>query len=177
MTSSFPFACVALAALSLLAVSSPAAASVTYPEELRKYLELDAVVGPAPGCRVCHQDDVGGLKTATKPVGRALISAGASGGNVPSFLAALEALDSEHTDSDRDGSPDLDELRAGTDPNVAMDSEGTIIPMEEVPLPQTGCALVRSPERTPSTPWLLALALFARRIGAGRARAAYRRAR
>ena len=138
-----PFICAALCALALLALSNDAAASTTYPEELRKYLELAAIVGPAPGCRVCHQDDVGGLKTATKPVGRALISAGAAGGNVPSFLAALETLDAEHTDSDRDGSADLDELRAGTDPNVAMDSEGTVIPMEEIPLPQTGCALVR----------------------------------
>jgi hypothetical protein len=171
-----PFACAALCALSLLALSNDAAASTTYPEELRKYLELEAIVGPAPGCRVCHQDDVGGLKTATKPVGRALISAGAAGGNVPSFLAALETLDAEHTDSDRDGSADLDELRAGTDPNVATDSEGTVIPMEEIPLPQTGCALARRPEGTPWTPWLLALALFARRGRASRARAAWRRA-
>jgi hypothetical protein len=171
-----PFACAALCALSLLALSNDAAASTTYPEELRKYLQLDAIVGPAPGCRVCHQDDMGGLKTATKPVGRALISAGTAGGNVPSFLAALETLDAEHVDSDRDGSPDLDELRAGTDPNVAMDSEGTIIRMEEVPLPQTGCALALSSGPAPTAPWWLALAFFARRMagGAGRAQAASR---
>jgi hypothetical protein len=123
----------------LLSVTSAARASTTFPEALRKKLELDAIVGPGPGCQLCHKDDVGGLNTATKPVGRALKIAGATGANVPSLLAALETLEAEGADSDEDGTPDIAELRDGTDPNVGVGGSS----FEDIPLPQTGCGVPR----------------------------------
>jgi hypothetical protein len=126
--------------VSALSLSDVASASLTFPESLRQKLELDAIAGSGPGCQICHQDDVGGLKTATKPFGRALISAGTTGASIPSLLGALETLEADGTDSDQDGVADIAELRAGSDPNVGADG----VAFEDVPLPETGCSLPRS---------------------------------
>jgi hypothetical protein len=129
-------------AFSLGALS--AHASATFPEALRKKLGLTAIVGPAPGCRLCHKDDVGGLNTATKPFARSLRSVGAMATSVPSLLDALDTLEGDGTDSDHDGSGDIAELRAGTDPNVAETPDGTPpSATEEIPLPETGCSITR----------------------------------
>ena len=152
--------------LATFALSTQAAhASTTFPEALRKKLVLAEIAGPAPGCRLCHQTDAGGLKTATKPFSRSLQAAGVAGANVPSLLAGLDALEADGTDSDRDGVSDVDELVAGTDPNVAVTSDGAPI-AEQVPLPETGCALSVAP--SPSSVWTalaaaLSLGLVARR--------------
>lgn len=133
-----------LAGLLLTGMARSASASSTFPEALRGKLGLAQIAGPAPGCRLCHQTDVGGLKTATRPLGRRLLKAGAVGGSVPSLLAALDALEAEGSDSDHDGAPDISELEAGTDPNTA-EAGAPVSPAEDVPLPQTGCALTASP--------------------------------
>lgn len=155
-----------LGGLVLAAFASFAAeiqASTTFPEALRKQLELAEIAGPAPGCRLCHQTDAGGLKTATKPLSRSLQAVGVSGANVPSLLAGLEALEADRTDSDHDGVSDIDELKAGTDPNVALSDDGAPV-AEDIPLPETGCALAGT--RSASGAWtalVAALWLLARR--------------
>lgn len=141
---------------SLLFGTVDARASASYPEALRKQLELDAIAGAGPGCQLCHKDDAGGVRTATKPFGRAVISAGATGGSIPSLLAALDTLEAQGTDSDGDGEPDIAELRSGTDPNVGMDGS---VP-EEVPPPEVGCGVVsRDPSSTFALLPLVALLL------------------
>lgn len=142
----------------LASSTTPALASTTFPEALRKKLALAEIAGPAPGCRLCHQNDVGGVKTATKPFSRSLQAAGVAGANVPSLLAGLDALDADGTDSDRDGTSDIAELKAGTDPNVALSDDGAPI-AEDIPLPETGCALGAAPS-TPSAWTALAAALW-----------------
>lgn len=142
---------------SLASFTAPAQGSATFPEALRKKLDLAEIAGPAPGCRLCHQTDAGGLKTATKPLGRSLLAAGVAGANVPSLLAGLDTLEADGTDSDRDGSSDIDELVAGTDPNVAVSDDGAPI-AEEVPLPETGCTLGARPST--SSVWTALAALL-----------------
>jgi hypothetical protein len=129
-----------------LALAPHATASQAYPEALRAELGLADIVDPPLGCLLCHKDLVGGFMTATKPFGRSVLKAGATGASVPSLRAALQSLEEAGTDSDFDGSADIAELRAGTDPNVAEVGEGEPIPQrEEVPLPETGCSLSRPP--------------------------------
>lgn len=152
----------AVACLLLASFARPAGASTTFPEALRSQLGLAEIVAPAPGCRVCHQTDTGGLMTATKPFGRSLLKAGAQAVSVPSLLAALDSLEEQGTDSDRDGTPDIEELRAGTDVNVASAGDGGAPSSlaEEVPLPQTGCALAHATRPEPCTWTSLALVLL-----------------
>jgi len=148
--------------LALASLASPAAASTTFPEALRKQLGLQQIAGPPPGCQLCHKDDAGGLKTATKPLGRSLLQAGVMGGSVPSLLAGLDTLESDATDSDHDGIGDIAELRAVTNPNVADVGAGgggaggtaamPCVVVPEIPLPETGCSLVGA--AVPNGAWL-----------------------
>jgi hypothetical protein len=139
----------------LAAFPAPARASATFPEALRNKLGLAQIAGPAPGCRLCHQTDAGGLKTSTKPFSRSLQAAGVAGANVPSLLAGLDTLEADGTDSDGDGVSDIDELVAGADPNVAISEDGA--PMaEQVPLPETGCAWGGAPAASGAWPALAA---------------------
>lgn len=142
----------ALCLFGMLAVTLDASASVAFPEAIREELALEAVVPPAPGCRLCHKDDVGGLKTVTTPFGRSMLAAGATAINVSSVTASLRALEADGTDSDGDGVGDIVELQAGTDPNVVQTPDGSPTgPVDQVPLPQTGCSL-RGPGRS-GTSW------------------------
>lgn len=117
-------------AVALLLAAVPAAATTSYPGVLRDELGLDA----SPSCTVCHASAGGGPGTATKPMAEALVAAGLVPFDDDSLLAALAQLEADGTDSDGDGVGDLDELRAGTDPN------GTEAPPEEPVLYGFGCA-------------------------------------
>ncbi len=150
----------------LLCFAMPALASVAFPEALRKELELAEAPPPAPGCLVCHKTDAGGLKTVTKPFGRTLMGLGATASSVPALLGALGAAEQENADSDGDGIPDVTELRELTDPNVAAVAPGEEPPppVEEVPLPETGCSVAvafAEREPPPAHAWLPLLALVA----------------
>jgi hypothetical protein len=159
-----------LLGMALWSMAPHAAASATFPEALRKKLGLAQIAGPPPGCRLCHKDDLGGLKTASKPFARSLLKAGAMGANVPSLLAALDALESQNTDSDGDGVGDIAELKAGTDPNVGMSSDGMPTqPVDQVPLPETGCTFGHASSEGRSWAALaVALLLLASRRSRGR---------
>ena len=164
--------------LGLLLLAPHARASTTFPEALRKQLGLAQIAAPGPGCQLCHRDDVGGVKTATKPLGRSLLTAGAQGGSVPSLLEALGTLEQNGTDSDSDGTPDIGELRAGSDPNVfdavlggagASGMEGMPCPVI-LPLPETGCSVSsRSTPRGSLTLAAVALVALVRRRARPRA--------
>lgn len=81
-----------------------------------------------PQCTLCHETLAGGFGTATQPFGVAVMSRGAVAGNTATLEIALDALDAENRDSDGDTVSDIDELRAGTNPNGA-----------EGPEPEFGC--------------------------------------
>jgi hypothetical protein len=154
------------AALSLhawLALWAPSAAfaSPTYPPTIQAQLGL----AQAPDCTLCHRDDVGGIGTVVRPFGRTMVEHfGLTGGsNIAALRAALEGDDAEHLDSDGDGIADIDELRAGTNPNVGASG---VEAAPDVPLPETGCAFVQ-PSATGGTALLvlvgMALVLARRR--------------
>jgi MYXO-CTERM domain-containing protein len=107
----------ALASISVLASSSSWASS-NFPSEISSHLGGDT---PVPSCTVCHASNAGGFGTVTKAHGIALMDAGLVAGDVASLHAALDALERNGTDSDGGGVGDVDELKAGTDPNVAGD--------------------------------------------------------
>jgi hypothetical protein len=136
-------------------------ASPTFPAELENKLGLSG----QPKCTICHATDQGGIGTAVKPFGVSMRELGTVRGNPASLLHAIDAAEAQKLDSDSDGVPDIDELRAGTDPN-----DGSTLP-----IPRTGCGIARSGELATETaaiaPLLLAALFFARRssLEAGRA--------
>lgn len=108
--------------LVVAALSSTAAlASSNYPGEMASHLGGNT---PIPSCTVCHASNAGGFGTVTKSHGISLMDAGLVAGDVGSLTAALDTLASDGTDSDGGGVGDVDELKAGTDPNVAADDDG-----------------------------------------------------
>lgn len=103
----------ALAACAM-AVAGAARASPDYPGALGSALDMPC----PPTCTVCHRDSNGGFFSVVKPFGQAMIDVGGLSARSPEDLpAALDALEAAKTDSDGDGATDVDELRAGEDPN------------------------------------------------------------
>jgi hypothetical protein len=129
-------------------------ASPVYPITIQMQLGL----ARAPDCTLCHRDDNGGIGTVIRPFGRTMIERfGLTGGsNIAALKSAIEGDDAEHVDSDGDGVPDIDELRAGTDPNVGVSG----IESSDVPLPETGCSVAIGAFTRPGKVWLLGF-LFA----------------
>jgi hypothetical protein len=122
-------------------VSFHAAASESFPEYLaEKYEEMPCV----PGCTLCHITNLGGLNTMRPgSFGASLYLTGIALGSPPEagaptsldpVLAAMEAMG---TNIDMDDAPDIDELKAGTDPG------GGVEPLCDVP--QYGCGASVAP--------------------------------
>lgn len=109
----------AAAAAVVLLLASPAAGSRAYSGVVEERLGTPC----APACTLCHGDSTGGNGTVVKPLGRALLDAGALPNDEASLRAALAAVDAAAIDSDGDGTGDVDELEAGRDPNVAGEGE------------------------------------------------------
>lgn len=105
----------------------------------------------------------------TTPFGTAMRSRGLTAYDDASVRTALDALEAEHKDSDGDGTPDIAELRAGTNPNAAAG--------EEVVVPDYGCTIAGGracPSGLQTTYWLMgaavAIRLLRRRIHQGSSR-------
>lgn len=104
------------AALAAMVFAAPAWATATYPGVMKAKLSL----AKEPECTVCHTSALGGLGTVNTSFGTAMRAEGTTGGAASASVeAALDALLSKKTDSDKDGVGDVDELKAATDPNVA----------------------------------------------------------
>ncbi|HEU4406569.1 MAG TPA: hypothetical protein VFS43_14985 [Polyangiaceae bacterium] len=97
-------------AAALLFTSGSASASGGYPTTIASKYGVGA-----PACTLCHTNPSGGAGTAEQPFAVTMKKYGLTGN---SATAALEqALEDNTDDSDSDGTPDVDELQNGGDPN------------------------------------------------------------
>lgn len=112
-----------VAALSALLGARTAGATPNYPPEIKTHLMLVS----QPPCAVCHQNGVTGLGTVTTPFGTSMRARGLQANNTGSLDTALDALSAEGTDSDGDGTGDIAELVAGSDPNTAGGSNASAL--------------------------------------------------
>jgi hypothetical protein len=104
---------VGVLAMVLVAFSgSVVRATPNFPDAVATHLGMSA----SPDCTLCHAGTPG-RGTVTTPFGTTLRSRGAQAYDEASLRLALDALSAEKKDSDGDGTSDIDELRAGQDPN------------------------------------------------------------
>lgn len=126
----------------VLLVGASAEATPNFPPAVKSELSLSA----DPACTLCHLGTpmVG---TVTQPFGKSLRERGLLFYDVPSLQQALARLEAEAVDSDGDTLPDVEELKAGGDPNFA-DSEnpggGPPVFRENFGEPHYGCSAAPS---------------------------------
>ncbi len=113
---------VRLLTASLVLTGAAAFASPVYPADIQTHLSLSAP--PPQSCSLCHVNGVGAVGTANTLFGKAMRAQGLVLENPTSLNTALDALATAKTDSDGDGMSDIDELKAGRDPNVADNADG-----------------------------------------------------
>lgn len=131
-------------ALTLAAVLGlpEAEATPSFPAAIRTAESL----GYQPSCELCHQGATM-AGTVNTPFGRSMRARGLIMYDEDSLRSALASMRAEGVDSDGDGTTDLDELAAGTDPNVnanpgAAPDGGSAAESEELALgePIYGCS-------------------------------------
>jgi hypothetical protein len=119
----------------LVFAALPAAASSSFPMAVKGHLQLSNV----PACALCHTGGQTGMGTVNTGFGKALRDEGLTAGDDDALRTALDALAAKGTDSDADGTPDVEELKAGRNPNLAdapgVDAGTAVVP----PSPKYGC--------------------------------------
>lgn len=104
----------AAASLFVLFTASSALATSNFPGALRTKLTLTY----DPQCATCHTNGVTGKGTVNTPFGTAMRARGLVASDTNALNAAIDKMVTDKVDSDGDGATDVDELKAGTDPNA-----------------------------------------------------------
>lgn len=112
----------------LVLMAGEAKASPTFPDEIQQHLGLSY----SPACSLCHAGGVTGFGTVTTPFGKAMRARGLTAGSITSLDAALDQMAADRVDSNGDGVTDIEELKAGTDPNANAPGAA--------PPPEFGCS-------------------------------------
>lgn len=108
----------------MLLVAAMAFATTNFPSAL----EADLSMPCQAACTVCHTTNSGGSGTVTQPFGVAMVDRGLVPDDTTSLSDALARLETDGVDSDGDGTPDVDALRQGIDPNTGTDFCGAVLP-------------------------------------------------
>lgn len=127
--------------LTLLFVLSATAAhaSDVYPLTIQGKYDID----PVPQqCALCHTNGITGFGTVNTPFGVTLRDRGLTSADEVLLDQLLDELEAEGTDSDSDGTSDIDELRAGTDPSY---NEELGLGPDGLPKLQWGCGAQVAP--------------------------------
>lgn len=103
-----------LVAFGVFLAPARARASASFPPAIQSHLGAPT---PIPACTVCHDTASGGSGTANKAFASTMKKNGLVAGDVASVNKALDAVATAKTDSDSDGTDDIDELKAGRDPS------------------------------------------------------------
>ena len=83
-----------------------------FPSEIQSHLGLSYT----PPCTLCHATAQGGGPITSK-FGKAMQAAGLAV-TTTSLDSALDTLNTKHTDSDADGTPDIQQIEEGRDPST-----------------------------------------------------------
>ncbi len=143
----------AASALFVFTLAGAARATPNFPPAIQQQLSLAA----EPHCAICHSDgDKGGLGTVNTPFGRNMRQRGLVHFDTNALKNALDQMKVGHVNSAGDCLDDVDELKAGRDPNVpdptCPDGGGGMITPTESDGPLYGCGVARRQERTREMP-------------------------
>jgi hypothetical protein len=150
--------------VSIVLAPAVAAASPTFPAEIQRILDMPC----KPICTTCHTRLEGGVGTARKPFGLAMQGEGLQARSPNLIAGALQKLEASASDVDKDGVPDIEELRNMEDPNAANTS---LECLNESPEEDSGCSVADGAQTRSGSalPWMVLAALvaarFARRTG------------
>jgi apolipoprotein D and lipocalin family protein len=139
--------------ISLMITFLPGAAKASeiFPSTVATALGLSA----APPCTICHTTDPGQKGTANQPLGKKLQASGLTAGDTQTLTTLLGKMRDAGDDTDHDGVSDIDELKAGRNPNI-NDITGQL--PEDYPPPVYGCQASRTQARAPGIYGACALA-------------------
>ncbi|MDB4981242.1 MAG: hypothetical protein JWM82_1994 [Myxococcales bacterium] len=123
-----------LGGMLLVALAWPRAADAKdeFPREIATHLGAQA----APPCGLCHLNAKTGGDTLITPFAWGMRARGLT--DQQTLLGALDRVRSDDVDSDGDGTTDIDEIIAATDPNSAASTPATPGTLAD---PQLGCAV------------------------------------
>lgn len=99
-------------------LSSSAHASPFFPTSIQSDLGLNY----APDCLICHNNESGGIGTVKTAFGKNMMARGLVDFSSDSLQTALTLMDQQHVVSAGGCLPDIEELKAGRDPNHPNDA-------------------------------------------------------
>jgi hypothetical protein len=107
---------------------------------------------PSHPCMLCHTNDDGGKNTITQPFGKKAQAYGLLAYDVGTLASILGKMRDAQDDSDKDEMSDIDEIKAGRNPNI---NDITGEPPDDYPPPVYGCQAAgeRARRAPPAATW------------------------